>query len=102
MADPSVNLTQPRMIERILKLVNLDPHANTVKMHDTPANERKLLDKDPDAQPRQQSWNYCSVVGCLGYLQAMIRPDITMSVQQVSLLCVQYCVYYFSKKVYIH
>ena len=52
-----------------------------------PASSSQLLDDNPDGQPRQQTWHYRSVVGCLSYLQAMIRPDLTMAVQQVARFC---------------
>jgi hypothetical protein len=57
------------------------------KLHDTPASDHKLLDNDPDAAAQQQKWNYRSAVGCLSYTQAMIRPDITMAVQQCARFC---------------
>ena len=85
--DGSLLLTQPRMIERVLGIVGLDPDNNQTKLHDTPASEHKILDNDPNAAPRNQSWNYRSAVGCLSYLQAMIRPDITMAVQQCARFC---------------
>jgi hypothetical protein len=80
--DGSIELTQPKMIERVLRLVGLDPESTRTKMHDTPASDHKLLDQDPDGKPRLQSWNYRSAVGALSYIQAMIRPDTTMPVQQ--------------------
>jgi hypothetical protein len=86
--DGSITLSQPKMIERVLKIVGLDPNCDHTKLHDTPASEHKLLDNDPDGKPRKQPWNYRSAVGCLSYLQAMIRPDITMlAVQQCARFC---------------
>lgn len=78
--DGSLLMTQPKMIQRALSIVGLDKRDNAVKMHDTPASDAKLLDKNPNGQPRKQKWNYRSAVGCLSYLQAMIRPDLTMAV----------------------
>ena len=80
--DGSIHLSQPKMIERALRVVGLDPEDTRTKMHDTPANSSKLLDQDPNAKARLQRWNYRSAVGCLSYIQCMIRPDITMAVQQ--------------------
>jgi hypothetical protein len=85
--DGSISLTQPKMIERVLHVVGLDPTSTRTKLHDTPASDHKLLDNDPDAAARQQKWNYRSAVGCLSYTQAMIRPDITMAVQQCARFC---------------
>ena len=83
--DGSLEMTQPKMIERALEIVGLNKEG--VKMHDTPASESKILDRDPDAEERKQQWNYRSAVGCLSYIQAMIRPDITMAVQQCARFC---------------
>ena len=83
--DGSVILSQPRMLQRLFKLVNLDPNDPRVTKHDTPAVN--ILDNDPKATPRQQNWNYRSVVGCLSYIQAMVRPDITFAVQQCARFC---------------
>ena len=47
----SIELTQPRMIQRILDMVGLGSPAERVKMHDTPACDRHLLDHDPDGLP---------------------------------------------------
>lgn len=86
-ADGSLKLTQPRMIERVLEIVGLSGDNERTKLHDTPASEHKILDNDPDGKDRNQKWNYRSAVGCLSYLQAMIRPDITMAVQQCARFC---------------
>jgi hypothetical protein len=85
--DGSIELTQPRMIDRVLQIVGLDPESQHVKTHDTPASSENILDQDPDGSPRKQSWNYRSAVGCLSYIQAMIRPDTTMPVQQCARFC---------------
>jgi hypothetical protein len=83
----SITLTQPHMVQRILDMVGLDSSATNVKLHDTPADDRNLLDRDPDALSHSYNWNYRSVVGSLSYLQAMIRPDLTMAVQQCARFC---------------
>ena len=75
------------MIERVLGIVGLDGDNERTKLHDTPASEHKILDNDPLGEPRIQKWNYRSAVGCLSYLQSMIRPDITMAVQQCARFC---------------
>jgi hypothetical protein len=84
--DGSIELSQPRMVNRIFEMVGIDPESKT-KMHDTPAVDSRLLDNDPDGEPRLQKWNYRSVVGSLSYLQAMVHPDITMAVQQCARFC---------------
>jgi hypothetical protein len=54
----SIELSQPRMIERVLHIVGLDPNSTRTKLHDTPASNLKILDNDPNALPREQKWNY--------------------------------------------
>ena len=78
--DGTIELTQPRLIERVLQMVGLDSKDEKVKLHNTPA--ATVLHKNSKGKPRKQHWNYRSAVGCLSYIQAMIRPDITMAVQQ--------------------
>jgi hypothetical protein len=85
--DGSLELTQPKMIDRVLRIVGLDPDSTRTKLHDTPAASDRLLDNDPNGKPGEQSWNYRSAVGCLSYLQAMIRPNTTMPVQQCTRFC---------------
>jgi hypothetical protein len=85
--DGSISLTQPKMIEQVLQVVGLNPTKARTKLHDSPASEHNLLENDPDAPDRLQKWNYRSAVGCLSYTQVMIRPDITMDVQQCAHFC---------------
>ena len=75
------------MMERVFDIVGLDPTSEKVKLHDTPASLECILDNDPNGKPRLQSWNYRSAVGCLSYIQAIIRPDITMATQQCARFC---------------
>ena len=87
-SDGSILLEQPRMISRILEMVGLSADGSEhVKTHDTPASSENILDKDPEGSAHGYSWNYRSVVGSLSYLQAMIRPDLTMAVQQCARFC---------------
>eukprot|EP00980_Cylindrotheca_fusiformis_P020026 scaffold7110_cov112-Cylindrotheca_fusiformis.AAC.1 len=85
--DGTIELSQPAMIDRILQMVGFDPTNNHVKLHDTPACDRNILDRDPGGLPSTSRWNYRSVVGSLCYLQAMLRPDLTMAVQQAARFC---------------
>ena len=78
--DGTIELTQPQLIQHILSLVGLDPDCADIKVHDTPAST--ILQRDENGPARLQTWNYQSAIGCLSYLQAMIRPDITYAVQQ--------------------
>ena len=85
--DGKVTLSQPRMINRILELVGLDPKDERTKRHDSPADSETMLTRDENGETRQQDWNYRAVVGCLSYLQAMVRPDITFAVQACARFC---------------
>jgi hypothetical protein len=82
--DGSIELSQPKMIECVLKIGGLDPDSTRIKLHDTPASDLKILDNDPDALPRNQPWNYCSAVRCLSYINVMVCPDTTMATQNQS------------------
>jgi hypothetical protein len=85
--DGLVMLSQPHMINLILDMVGLNREPDRIKLHDTPACDRRLLDKELESPAHDYPWNYRSVVGCLSYLQAMIRPDLTMAVQQCARFC---------------
>ena len=50
-ADGPIKLTQPRMIQRALKVVGLDVNDQHVKMHDSPASYEKLLNNNPNSKP---------------------------------------------------
>ena len=67
------------MIKRALDIVGLAKTDSHVKTHDTPAVD--ILSPTATPRPRLQQWNYRSAVGCLSYIQAMVRPDITFDVQ---------------------
>jgi hypothetical protein len=45
--DGSIELSQPKMIERVLEIVGLDPTSTRTKLHDTPTSDLKILDNDP-------------------------------------------------------
>ena len=78
--DGSVTLTQPRMTDRVLSIIGQDSKDTAIKMHDTPAIE--TLTSTLSSDPCRQKWHYRFAVGCLSYIQAMVRADIPMPVQQ--------------------
>lgn len=85
--DGSALLSQPRMVERCLKLVGMPAEASQddvphTKIHETPAVCRPILSKDPNGQPRKQRWDYRAAVGALNYLLSMSRPDLAYAVHQ--------------------
>ena len=58
-----------------------------VKIHDTPAESSKILHADDNGIDRKQGWNFRAVVGCLNYVQAMIRPILLYLVHQCTRFC---------------
>lgn len=82
--DGSITLIQPRMINRVIDIEGLTSDTH-VKTHDIPTTH--ISNSDSTAQPRIQTWNYRLTVGCVSYLQAMVRPDITFYVQQGARFC---------------
>jgi hypothetical protein len=79
--DGTIELNQPRIIQRCLEIVKMLTDEK-VKIHDTPAEVRPILTKDSNGKERRYSWNYRAIVGTLGYLQGMTRPDLSYSVHQ--------------------
>ena len=86
-ADGSIELTQPRMIQRALKVVGLEVNDQHIKMHNYPESSEKLLNNNPNGKTRLQLWHYRSAVGCHSYISEMIHPDITIPVEQCARLC---------------
>ena len=90
-SDGSAELLQPRMIDRCLHTIGIptrEHDANTkVKTHDTPAETRPILHRDPKGPPRKENWNYRAAIGTLNYLQAMSRPEIAYAVHQCARFC---------------
>ena len=74
-------LTQPFLIDRIIRALNFDPATTKSPRGNTPVSY-PLLSKDTDGLPRKADWKYRSVIGMLGYLQGTTRPDISMAVHQ--------------------
>ena len=66
--DGFVELTMSSMIQRVLEIVCLNHTDVPIKLHDSPASQ--VLHDCPTALPREQKWNYQSVVSCLSYIQA--------------------------------
>ena len=81
--DKSFELRQPYLIDRILKLLEIDDKVNP---RNTPVT-KPLLHKDKDAANRVRPWNYRAAIGMLNYLQGSTRPDISMAVHQSARFC---------------
>ena len=76
----TITLTQPGLIESVCKDLGLD--GERVHSKKTPATQ--ILHADPDGAPRQETWNYRSVIGKLNFIAANTRPDISMAVHQAA------------------
>ena len=70
-------MSQPHLMRRIIKAAGLTDQ----RLHDTPAEPRKLLTKESNGEPRKHNWNYRSMVGMLNYL-CVTRPEILFAVHQ--------------------
>jgi hypothetical protein len=77
--DGSIHLTQPHLIDQILKDLRLDEKAKTKAI---PAMSSKILHKHRDSEPFDNSFNYRSVIGKLNYLEKATRPDIAYAAHQ--------------------
>ena len=80
--DRSWTLSQPYLIDRITKALNLE---QDIKVHDTPAFSLLTLDKDGDTF--SSDWYYRSLIGMLTHLSSSTRPDIQFAVHQTSTFC---------------
>ena len=65
------DVMQPGLIQSIIKDLGLDASSNQKK---TPADG--ILHPDPNGAPREDSWNFCSIIGKLNFLAQNTRPDI--------------------------
>ena len=77
--DGSVHLSQPHLIDSILKDLHLQPDS---KHKTTPTVTSTLLHKDTDGPDMQPEFHYRSVIGKLNFLEKSTRPDISVSVHQ--------------------
>ena len=78
--DGTIEVTQPHLIERFIKLVDQEKNIN---VKTTPAT-KPLLHKDTDGLKRKHTWNCRQAIGMLTYLHGTSRPDISMATYQVA------------------
>ena len=77
--DGSILLTQPQLIDSIIKDLHLQTSSNGKK---TPSVTTSLPHKDADAPEMTPDFHYRSVIGKLNFLEKSTRPDISISVHQ--------------------
>ena len=58
-----MNLTEYWIMEWVLQIVAVDVKYQRVKINDTLDNHNKILDNNPDGEPKRKHWNYYSDVG---------------------------------------
>ena len=78
-ADGSVHLSQPQLIDTIIKDLHLQPGSNP-KL--TPTVTTSLLHKDTDSPDMPPDFHYQRVIGKLNFMDQSTRPDISISVHQ--------------------
>ena len=78
--DGTIHLTQPHLIDSILRDLNLDDEK--VKTKTIPACSSRILKKHQDSEPFDKSFNYRSVIGKLNYLERGSRSDIAYITHQ--------------------
>lgn len=78
--DGAIHLTQPHLIDQILKDLRLDDEK--VKPKATPAASSKILGRHDDSDDFDGHFNYRSVIGKLNYLERGSRSDISYIVHQ--------------------
>lgn len=78
--DGTIHLTQPHLIDQILKDLRLDD--NKINTRSTPAASSKLFARHAKSPLFDDSFNYRSVIGKLNYLENATRSDIFYAVHQ--------------------
>jgi hypothetical protein len=76
-ANTTIELLQTGLIQRIidaLQITHLKPKGTPSKLG--------VLSSDSEGDPPNSTFNYASVLGMMGYLQANSRPDISFAVSQ--------------------
>jgi Reverse transcriptase (RNA-dependent DNA polymerase) len=78
--DGTIHLTQPQIIDSILKDLHL--LSDNVKTRQTPAAVTTILRRHPNSETFDEHFNYRSVIGKLNFLEKSTRPDISCATHQ--------------------
>lgn len=79
--DGNIEFKQPLLIQTILDDLRLDEHEHG-KIRDTPSKASSILKRHQNSTSHDNSFNYRSVIGKLGYLEKGSRPEIAYIVHQ--------------------
>ena len=79
-SDGTIHLTQPHLIDQILKDLRLD--GEEVKTKETPCASSRLISHFSESEPFDDSFHYRSIIGKLNYLEKSTRPDISYTTHQ--------------------
>ena len=77
--DGSIHFHQPHLIDQILHDLNIQENTSTKEI---PAKSSKILSRHSSSSHHDDSFNYKSIIGKLGYLEKGSRPDIAYIAHQ--------------------
>jgi hypothetical protein len=80
--DGTIHLTQPHLIDTILKEMRL--HSDNVTVKTTPAAVSTILKRESRSEKFDGHFNYRSIIGKLNFLEKSTRPDISQAVHQAA------------------
>ena len=80
MKNGTINMCQPHLIQKVLDDLNFKKE-NT-KGKKTPMSASRILYGHPKSEQFDQSFNYRSIIGKLGYCDKGSRPDISYATHQ--------------------
>jgi hypothetical protein len=82
--DGKIILTQPQLIKSIIEDMHFQ---DNTKERETPALSTKILNRDKDGSPMEQTFHYRRAIGKLNFLEKSTRSDIAYAVHQCARFC---------------